>query len=500
VSGNRRSFLIPSIPDLVFAGLVCLQVVGASLILLNRDGDLPRHIAVGKRILENRSMVHDDFFSHTAYGQPFLAFEWLSEVIFAALYQTAGLDAVAAFTAIIIALAYAVLADFLIRRGVAADLVMLTVGLAALLGMTHWAARPHAFSFVFTVLLLRLLEPGTRLRLLMFVPLFFVWANLHPGFLFGLAILGVVAVGDLVGAATGEDRLRWRHAARYHFAALALASLATLLNPFGIGLHTHSIWALSNSEVISAVNEFKSPDFHTSAGMVFLIVLLVVIAAVAARRSRLDAPTLLIFLAMLAFSLRSRRHISLFGIVALPTLALALAQDWERSIPRVLREPGRALAYGDQLARRGGLAVAVIGFLIFAVLQPPGQRQYIATEFDARKFPVAAVKFARAAGVKGRLYNAYGWGGYIVLAWPQQPVFIDGLANFYGTQIFRDYRHVAELRPAWRDVLDRWNVDLVLDHAGSALVHELKRDAAWREVYRDDVAALLQRKKDFASH
>src|SRR5688500_1352691 len=110
---GRRTFLIPSIPDLVFAALVCLQVAAASAILLNRDGDLPRHIAVGKVMLENHGVMREDFFSHTAYGQPFLAYEWLSQVIVAAVYEHAGLDAVAALTAVVIASAYALLTGFL---------------------------------------------------------------------------------------------------------------------------------------------------------------------------------------------------------------------------------------------------------------------------------------------------------------------------------------------------------------------------------------------------
>src|SRR5688572_30729683 len=103
---GRRTFLIPSIPDLVFAALVFLQVAAASLMLLNRDGDLPRHIAVGKVMLENHAVVREDFFSHTAYGQPFLAYEWLSQLIFAALHEFAGLDAVVVLTAVVIASAY----------------------------------------------------------------------------------------------------------------------------------------------------------------------------------------------------------------------------------------------------------------------------------------------------------------------------------------------------------------------------------------------------------
>ena len=467
------------------------------MILLNRDGDLPRHIAVGKVMLESHGLMREDFFSHTAYGQPFLAYEWLSQLIFATAYEFGGLDAVAVLAAVVIAFSYALIAGFLIRRGVPMDLVILTTGLAALLGMTHWAARPHAFSFAATAILLRLLEPGPTRRLLMFVPLFVVWANLHPGFLFGLGILGVMMVGDLLEARWSVDhRLAWWSAARYHGSALGLGGAATLLNPYGIGLHLHSLGHLGNAEMMQATAEFVSPDFHSPIGLVFLAVLILVLAAVGLRRSRLEAPTLLVFLVTVALSLRSWRYIALFGLVTLPLLALALVNDCERWVPRVLREPGRALAAGDRLARRGGVALALIGILVWAVLPGGGHtRQYIATEFDADVFPANAVKFARDSKVSGRLYNDYKWGGYLTLAWPEQRVFIDGLADFYGNRIFRDYLNVARLEPGWRGVLDEWTIDLVLVPADSRVAHELAGEAAWHEMYRDPVAVLLQRNR-----
>ena len=481
----------------MFVGLACLQVAAASIMLLNRDGDLPRHIAVGKVMLESRGLMREDFFSHTAYGQPFLAYEWLSQLIFAAVHEFAGLDAVVVLTAVVIASAYALVAGFLIRRGVAADLVVLTVVAAALLGMTHWAARPHAFSFAASAILLRMLEPGKTVRLWLFVPLFAVWANLHPGFLFGLGILGLMTLGDLFEAVAGENRPAWRQAARYHATALGLGAASTLLNPYGIGLHLHSLKHLGSSEMMRATLEFRSPDFHSLGGQVFLGILLLALAAVGARRSRLSAPTLLIFLATVALSLNSRRYIALFGLMTLPLLALELTSDWERWVPRVLRDPGRALAEGDRLARRGGVALVLTGLLFgLAMLPREGYaKQYIASDFDARVFPVDAVKFARTARVTGRLYNDYKWGGYLTLAWPEQRVFIDGLADFYGIRIFRDYLHVAGLKPGWRDVVDRWNIDLVLLPADSSVVAELVRDPAWHELYRDDVAVLLQLKR-----
>jgi hypothetical protein len=491
---GRRTFLIPSIPDVVFAGLAWLQVAAASVMLLNRDGDLPRHIAVGKVMLESHSLVRQDFFSHTAYGRPFLAYEWLSQLILAAVYEWAGLDAVAVLAAIAIALAYALIAGFLIRRGVVIDLVLVTVAAAALLGMTHWAARPHAFSFAASAILLRLLEPGKRRRLLLFVPLFALWANLHPGFLFGLGVLGLVTLGDILEGIAGGNRAEWWRAARYHGAALGVGSAATLLNPYGLGLHAHSLGHLGNSEIIPGIIEFSSPDFHSVEGLAFLGILLVTLAAVAARRTRLTAPTLLILLATLALSLHSRRYIALFGIVTLPLIALSIAEDWKRWVPGMFGNFAQTLAYGDRLARRGGLALAVVALLGLAVTDYHGHRtQYVATEFSRDVFPVDAVNFARTAGVTGKLYNEYMWGGYITLAWPEQRVAIDGFADFYGTQIFREFFQVAWLDPGWRDVLRRWNVGLVLMRADSRLADELGGEPGWHEVYRDHLAVLLQK-------
>jgi hypothetical protein len=491
----RRSFLIPSIPDLVFSGLAALQVAAASLILLNRDGDLPRHIAVGKVMLASHSLVRQDFFSHTAYGQPFLAYEWLSQLIFAAVYGWAGLDAVAVLTAVFTAWAYALIAGFLIRRRVAVDLVLVTVIAAAVVGMADWAARPHAFSFAASAVLLCLLEPGGRKRLLSFIPLFALWANLHPGFLFGLGILGLATVGDLFEAIHGEDRRTWWRAARYHGAALGLGTVATLLNPNGIALHLHSLGHLGNADVIPEIMEFTSPNFHTAEGVVFLGALLLIIAAIAVGRTRLAMPTLLILLATVALSLHSRRYIALFGIVTLPLIALALTDDWQRSVPRVIRGPAEALAQGDRLARRGMFGLALVGMLGLAVVNDHGSRgRYVATEFSPRVFPVDAVNFARKTGVAGNLYNEYMWGGYIALLWPEQRVFIDGFADFYGTRIFRDHSQVTTLDGDWRDVLARWKVDLVLVESDSRVAYALAREPDWDELYRDDVAALFRKR------
>ena len=51
------------------------------------------------------------------------------------------------------------------------------------------------------------------------------------------------------------------------------------------------------------------------------------------------------------------------------------------------------------------------------------------------------------------MFNNFIWGGYLLQAWPEQRVFIDGGTDHYGEQLFNEYIQVWNLEPGWRDVL-----------------------------------------------
>ena len=76
-----KYFGIPRLQDILFLGIFSAVVLlGPSL--LNTDGDLPRHIAMGRYIIQSGQIPITDVFSHTAYGINFAPHEWLSGVIF----------------------------------------------------------------------------------------------------------------------------------------------------------------------------------------------------------------------------------------------------------------------------------------------------------------------------------------------------------------------------------------------------------------------------------
>jgi hypothetical protein len=486
----------PSLPDLTFVGLALLLPLALAHPLINSDGDLARHVRVGDYILSH-GLLHQDLFSYTKLGQPFIGYEWLSEVAFAAVYRMGGLPAVSVACGLVIGLTYSFLTSWLLRRGIDPLLAYLTGILAAVLGSVHWLARPHLFTLLgVSVLMSRLERSEEAAPAWHYVPLFALWANLHGGFLFGFVVIVVYIAGDLAEAVWSNERQQWLGRARRDVAALGMAVLGTLLTPYGPKLLYHVLTWFKMTYVINNTNEYFSPDFHTLTAKVVLLVFLMVVAALSLSRRRPSFPRLFLILAGIGFALIYQRNIPLFGLTALPVLALHLDPEW-----RGLRDIGgvRATFARESPGRRNGpwaIAVTVVLLLLVVSASPLARYRLIRATFDPTVFPVVATEKARAAGLKGRIFNDFIWGGYLLLKWPEQKVFIDGQTDFYGEDLTRTHIRIATVYPGWRDLLRKWDVSLVMVPGKYSLSHELVRDPHWRIWSCDSTAVVLQRSDD----
>jgi len=100
---------------------------------------------------------------------------------------------------------------------------------------------------------------------------------------------------------------------------------------------------------------------------------------------------------------------------------------------------------------------------------------------------------ARAERLEGTLFNSFIWGGFLLLAWPEQRVFIDGGTDHYGDKLFEEYVQVWNLDPGWREIIKRRSIDMALVPPQSRLADELVRDENWTVWYCDSTAALLRK-------
>src|SRR6266852_2299386 len=230
-------WLVPSLSDVVFGALLLwlalftIRSDGSMGLLL--DSNTGYHIRTGDFILEHRSIPHGDIFSFSKPGQPWFAWEWLSAVLFAALYSAGGMKALVILSGTAIALTNVILLRHMIWRGANALVAIVVLHLVTAASSIHYLARPHVFTFLLLAIRLWLIDRDRRrpsARIWLLVPITVVWVNLHGGFVALLASLGIVAVGSALEGA-------WAAARRY--ALLGAACLAgSGVNPYGFAVHS----------------------------------------------------------------------------------------------------------------------------------------------------------------------------------------------------------------------------------------------------------------------
>lgn len=480
--------LSPSLFDLfllsvlVWTFLASAKDLGWSQML--SDGDAGWHMRVGQWILENGRVPTQDFFSFSKAGEPWFAWEWLSDVIFAVAYGWMGLKGMVWLSA---ALFMGLVGVVFLRVGraganifLAVPLTMMAIGVIRI----HLLARPHMFTLLFVALAIWLIERDlakpTR-WIWALAPLTALWVNLHGGWAALVAILGVVAVGAAAEALAGKRE--WGVARRYLGLAVA-CGLASLANPYGWELHRHMGAYLDSKWIHEAVEEFQAPKFRSEGQRFFEAIMLgaVLTAGYQLRKRRFIMPLLLLFWTHAA--LTSVRHAPILAIIALPVLAGVAAGLWNRlvkgfgrnTVPGILNSIGRDMQ--PSLVKPGIWSVAPMLIL----LSPLAPVRWPA-DFPAGLFPTEFVARHAAVLETARLYTTDEWADYLLYRnYPKQRVFFDGRSDFYGERLGREFIRIVSGHYEWDKLLKKHRIDAVLAPPGTALASLLKSSPEWRLV------------------
>lgn len=513
---SRRwvSWLLPSFTDLIYVACLIVAFMQGSL-MMSTDGDPARHLAMGNLILNTHAIPRVDVFSYTMGGQPFVPYEWLSEVLSALSFRLAGAAGPVLLHGALIALTFALILAHLRRRGLP---LLLAVGVSVAVmaaSYVHWLARPHVFSFLGTALVSILLDGWfhrccSARRLWLLPPLMVVWANAHGGFLIGLVLLAIYGGSDLLRWLAGSPQTARPALRRLRELSLpaGAAFLACAINPAGFGLFHHVTGYLGKKLLVDITQEYKSPDFHQTSLLVFLYVLLLIVAALMWSKRRPALHEGFILLAFTYFSLYSARNIPLFAIVAAPILAAQLAGVANPLATGRFAAVGRAIAAWvakrnavyervDRTTRAHVLPLVVTAALLaVGAAQARGGAQPLGISFSSFHQPVGAARYLQAHLPEGEGFNELAWGGYLIHElWPEKRVFIDGQTDFYGEPLTREYLKVVKLDAGWQQVLETHQVQWVIYPTDSALVRTLSTSAGWHAVYGDDLATVLVRTK-----
>ena len=481
---------------------VGLSVSDWRLVTINADGDPCLHWRIGNWMIEHRTVIRTDQFSHTRLGAPLISKEWLSEIVFATAGNALGWNGIVLLSAALIATTLWLLYHQLVTEENGPLLATGLVLTAAFACSMHWLARPHLVTHLLTVVFawrLRSFSMGRetpRRLFIMLVPLMALWTNLHGAFATGLVLIGIYAAGSVC-------RRDWPKARMFVWLAAACL-FVSLANPNGWKLHAQILNFLRTPELSRLANEFRSPNFHSGGTHGFLLELLILALLLLVARPRLCATEVLLTSVWGYFALRSVRNVPLFALVVTPVIAahldefLRAAQDkvWWRWYWKLSSDVS---AFDRSVSGRVPAAIAA-AVLVMMMGKPSwlGIPPVLTADLLPNRFPVTVVerfvksKEARLA-LHGEMFNDYGWGGYLMLALPERKVFIDGRNDFYGRELVEEFNSVDDVKPRWEQVLDKYHVGWTLLPPKHALNSLLALDAEWKRVYADDVAVIYVR-------
>lgn len=492
--------LLPSLSDLFFlfaiAWMFLASPVGWSRLLL--DADTTLHIRVGQTILETGAVPSTDPFAFSKPGETWYAFEWLTEAAMAVVYRAAGFKGIAYAAGMLIALYVTALLKYTLWRGANGLVAMVLTLMAATATTIHFHARPHLITLLFLAVAIWILEYNRRSggRLLWaLVPLTILWANLHGGFVIFFVLLALRFAGCAAEAWLWEDlRTERRREATQLFKLGIACGLASLINPYGVHLHLHILETLRSTWIMTNVSEFQSPKFRGEEIYTFMALLFAGLAALVplVRNRRIVEPLWLLFLAYAALS--SVRHTTIFVLAAAPVIAVELSQWWQSEAARHARTSIFAALYDMSVgfsSRMRGTSI-FIPVTMGALLLIPGVQW--PKEFAGEDVPLKLVQKHRDLLAAGRLYAPDQVADYLVFQNPEQKVFFDSRHNYYGEKIGNDYIAISSGAAGWRELLDKYRIDMLLAEANAPIGSLLKMAGEWEMVDHDKKFVLFTRR------
>src|SRR5271166_5639834 len=451
------------------------------------DSDVWWHLSTGAWILQNHTVPHTGLFSQYP-DLPWIASNWLFDVLLAAAYKLVGISALVIFL-MAFKVTIAVLM-FALARG-----SRLNFWPAVLLGATAQYSIPDlpgpiVWSVVLFAIELKLLFRTRRtgkVRPLFWVPfLFLVWANVDMGFMFGLFVLFLFSVIEFAEEIRHCSGAGWfagqvpRVPLRIAAIVTAASVIATFCNPYFFHLYSAACKELWS--IVPYVHGLRAISFRRPQDYVLLLLAMAAFFFLGRQRSQnLFEITLMIGCLALAFT--RRRDTWLLAVASVAVIAYTFPISSESAE----MENGGRMWRWEKLVTAG---LVIFVFALAAITQIPGSGKALLKRIG-ETFPVRASDYIRANHLPSPLFNAYDWGGFLTWYLPEYPVSIDSRTGLYGEGLGSRYFKITtaeiplDVDPSFA------NAPTILLPKDSPMAIALSTVPRFQVAYQDNVAMVL---------
>jgi tetratricopeptide (TPR) repeat protein len=461
------------------------------------------HLKTGEWIWAHKAIPQVDPFSYTFQGAKWIDFEWLFQAVIYPIYQLGGFGGLIIFKIVVVLLTFIVL--FFICREVDGGRRWLSVTLlfiALLVARERFMVRPDVIFLLFLALysyfltLYRGEKITTNQLIVLLLPAQVLWVNFHGSFLIGIFLVGAFALDRFFPLALSHHRdlkpVFQDRRLRSLLILFLLLCVVSLLNPHTYQALLVPFKTAGSEEALRAIAEWAPVDirglglFVIDYTVCFRVLFLLGILSFLVSRENLTRVGNMVVFAL--FSYMAFTHIRFSGAFAIATVSI-IVYNFSQF---------RWQVRGWRWAR----VLPILIIIIFSFNDVITLQREERLGFGVWKnYPKATVDFLKKHDVNGRIFNTYGYGGYIIWhLWPAVPVFIDGRTpTIYDQDFFWLYALTERKKELWKQVAERYGIDIVLvrderEKGYAVLFNWLDEDEDWRLMAFDDVSNLYMRK------
>jgi hypothetical protein len=466
----------------LFAACVAASVLAAFAGSILQDPDSWWQVKVGLDFLANRTFPSVDTYSHTFAGHPWIAKEWLGQVLLALAYRVGGWNGVVTLIIATISLTIFLMGWFL-SASLKPLLAVAAAFVAAFLIDPIYTARPHVFTLpiivVWTTMLFRAARderPPPPWLLLLVV----LWANLHATFTLSFVIAAFAGLDVLARTGLSKPALLAKWAA---FGLLC--PLVSLIHPYGIKALLATFSVAYGNEAVPLILEWQ--PFNAQEQLFQEVAMLAALFGVMISRPRIGWSKALFIVFTLHVYLSHLRFMYLFFLLVPLAVAVELAQQYP-SLSRALWLTEKRDGLEKFLANRfrpicGAAAVFVVG----AVALLGGLYRI---EPSPTTSASGALAFAQSRHLSGNVLNSYNFGGTLIFHGIK--TYIDGRTDqlfLGGFTRADDAMGQSQGKPLLDAELKKYAVSWALLSAGDNRIPFFE-ELGWQRAYADNYAVI----------
>ncbi|MDD5527406.1 MAG: hypothetical protein PHO56_00295 [Patescibacteria group bacterium] len=511
------------------------------------DPDFGWHLKMGEQIWQTHAVPDINREDYTLLGTHWVDHEWLANVFIYLIDRYFGYIVLSICFALLILAALIIQLQFIRKyflqndRGLFFVLILQGFGLYA--SLPHLGVRVQEIS-IFLLLLLTIIiylyNKNKNYRILFWlIPLFLFWASVHAGFLIGLFILALfvlIKAGELWSAekfpwqfVDYNKILNWKQIGV--FAGFSfLATATTLTTPYGLRLYAFLLGyrdTYYQAHLSEWLGQYYLPFIYPQLIYIEIVLIFLPLLFFAAfifkgeHRRKINLFDFILIIIFTGMAIKARRHFPLLFIVSLPLIAELFVNFFVHNLS-FKPDKIKNFTFKKLIFILSSMGLIVAGAIIVLKINFINQPEKV----YQNEYPYQAVAFLRAHPEWDdlRIFNNYGWGGYLIWQYPEKRLFIDGRLpqyQFNGHSLleeYNDFYDITKISARLKQhkiglVLARVKIEPVKIHwwekaflgineenllkaqqENLALADYLAISPEWQEVYNDNLAEIFIKK------